>query len=79
MTRCCFTPHVRPDRTAEHRERHAAVWPEMLAALRDAGWHEHTLHLRGDGLLVGVVTTDDLDAQLDAPVPDAPHTQENPS
>jgi L-rhamnose mutarotase len=46
----------------EYRDRHAAVWPEMLRALHDAGWHEYTLHLREDGLLVGVVETDDLAA-----------------
>lgn len=34
----------------------------MLRALRNAGWHEYTLHLRGDGLLVGVLETDDLAA-----------------
>jgi len=58
----CFTLQVRPDRLAEYRERHAAVWPDMLLALRDAGWREYRLHLRDDGLLVGVVETDDLTA-----------------
>ncbi|WP_369252692.1 L-rhamnose mutarotase [Geodermatophilus amargosae] len=59
MPRACFTLQVRPDRLAEYRERHAAVWPEMLRALRDAGWREYRLYLRDDGLLVGVVETDD--------------------
>ena len=31
----------------------------MLAALHQAGWRDYTLHLRDDGLLVGVVTSDD--------------------
>ena len=31
--------------------RHAAVWPEMLRALRDTGWHNYSLFLRDDGLL----------------------------
>lgn len=62
MPRYCFTLQVRPDRLAEYRERHAAVWPEMLEALRETGWREYTLHLRGDGLLVGVVHADDLAA-----------------
>jgi L-rhamnose mutarotase len=60
MTRACFTLQVRPDRLAEYRDRHAAVWPEMLRALRDAGWHDYRLWLRDDGLLVGVVETGDL-------------------
>jgi L-rhamnose mutarotase len=47
---------------AEYRVRHAAVWPEMLRALRDAGWRDYQLFLREDGLLVGIVETDDLAA-----------------
>ena len=62
MPRVCFTLQVRPDRLSEYRERHAAVWPEMLRALRDAGWHDYQLFLRHDGLLVGTVVTDDLAA-----------------
>lgn len=66
MTRHCFTLQVDPDRLDEYRERHEHVWPEMLAALRDAGWRDYTLHLRDDGLLVGVVDCDDLDAAQQA-------------
>jgi L-rhamnose mutarotase len=57
-----FTLQVRPDRLDEYAERHAAVWPEMLQALWDSGWREYSLYLREDGLLVGVVTTEDLEA-----------------
>jgi len=56
------TLQVRPDRVAEYRRRHAAVWPDMLRALRDAGWNSYTLDLRPDGLLVGVLETDDFPA-----------------
>ena len=35
--RVVFTLQVRPERLAEYRERHAAVWPDMLRALRDTG------------------------------------------
>ncbi len=62
MPRACFTLQVRPDRLEEYRERHAAVWPDMLRALRDAGWRDYQLYLRDDGLLVGIVETDDLTA-----------------
>ena len=62
MPRACFTLQVRSDRLDEYRERHAAVWPEMLRALRDAGWRDYQLFLRDDGLLVGIVETDDLAA-----------------
>ncbi|SDC90041.1 L-rhamnose mutarotase [Geodermatophilus telluris] len=62
MPRAVFTLQVRPERLAEYRERHAVVWPDMLRALRDAGWRDYQLFLRDDGLLVGVVETDDLTA-----------------
>jgi L-rhamnose mutarotase len=46
----------------EYRAEHAAVWPDMLHALHDSGWHRYSLFARDDGLLVGYVETDDLDA-----------------
>ena len=65
MERVCFLGRVRPDRLAEYRERHAAVWPEMLDALRQAGWSNYSLFLAGDGLLIGYLETDDYAAALD--------------
>jgi L-rhamnose mutarotase len=62
VPRVCFTLQVRPERLDEYRRRHAAVWPEMLRALRDAGWRDYQLFLRDDGLLVGTVVVDDLAA-----------------
>ena len=62
MHRVCFTLQVRTDRMEEYAERHAAVWPEMLRALRDTGWTNYSLFLRQDGLLVGYLETPDLAA-----------------
>jgi len=62
MPRICFTLQVKADRLAEYRRRHEAVWPEMLQALSDAGWHDYSLFLRDDGLLVGYLVTDDFAA-----------------
>jgi L-rhamnose mutarotase len=62
VPRACFTLKVRSDRLDEYRARHAAVWPEMLRALRAAGWRDYQLFLREDGLLVGTLVTDDLAA-----------------
>jgi L-rhamnose mutarotase len=66
VTRYCFTLHVRPDLLAEYRERHAAVWPDMLGALRDAGWRNYSIFARPDGLLMGYVEADDLAAAQQA-------------
>ncbi len=66
MPRVCFQVQVRLDRLDEYKARHRAVWPEMLEALRDAGWRNYSLFLRADGLLVGYFETPSLeDAQHD--------------
>ncbi|WP_329139661.1 L-rhamnose mutarotase [Streptomyces sp. NBC_01476] len=61
MQRVCFLLKVRAERLAEYRERHAEVWPEMRAALTAAGWHNYSLFVRDDGLLVGYLETADFD------------------
>ena len=60
MARYCFQLQVRPELLAEYRARHAAVWPEMLRALRHSGWRNYSIFARPDGLLVGYVEADDL-------------------
>lgn len=66
MPRICFTLQVAPERLTEYRERHVAVWPEMLHALADAGWRDYSLFLRDDGLLIGYFLTDDLASALES-------------
>jgi L-rhamnose mutarotase len=69
MQRVCFLLKVRSDRLAEYRRRHAEVWPDMLSALSSAGWHNYSLFLADDGLLVGYLETEDFDkarAAMDA-------------
>ena len=60
MERVCFLLKVRPEKIEEYKARHAQVWPEMLAALRSTGWHNYSLFLRPDGLLVGYLETPDF-------------------
>ncbi|WP_333770601.1 L-rhamnose mutarotase [Streptomyces sp. IBSBF 2435] len=61
MIRVCFLLRIRQERLAEYRERHAAVRPEMQAALTATGRHNYSLFLRDDGLLVGYPETEDFD------------------
>ena len=61
MERVCFLLKVKPDRLEEYKRRHQAVWPEMLAALSETGWHNYSLFLRDDGLLVGYLETPDFE------------------
>ncbi|MEV0237744.1 L-rhamnose mutarotase [Nonomuraea sp. NPDC050786] len=61
MQRVCFLLKVRPERLAEYRERHRDVWPEMREALSRTGWHNYSIFLRDDGLLVGYLETADFE------------------
>lgn len=63
--RVCFRLRVDPTRLDEYREHHAAVWPEMLHALRDSGWHNYSLFLDADGTLIGYFETPSLEEALD--------------
>ena len=64
MERVCFLGRVRAERLEEYRERHGQVWPDMLAALREAGWGNYSLFLTADGLLVGYLETPDYQAAI---------------
>jgi L-rhamnose mutarotase len=61
LQRICFVLRVRPDRIEEYRSRHRDVWPEMQAALAESGWHNYSLFLRKDGLLVGYLNCENFE------------------
>lgn len=61
MQRICFVLQVKPERLEEYKRRHLSVWPEMKKALLETGWHNYSLFLRSDGLLVGYLETEDFD------------------
>ena len=50
MERIGFTMRLLPGQEAEYRRRHAAVWPEMLAALKAAGARDYSIFIRDDDL-----------------------------
>ena len=64
MQKVCFQLQVKPERVEEYSRRHAAVWPDMLRALESTGWHNYSLFVRPDGLLIGYFETPDLEAAL---------------
>jgi len=61
MERVGFTMRLLPGQEAEYRRRHAAVWPEMLDALRSAGARDYSIFIDGDRLFAYLVV-DDFDA-----------------
>ncbi|WP_116245849.1 L-rhamnose mutarotase [Nocardiopsis sp. FIRDI 009] len=62
MQRVCFVLKVRKERLEEYKERHAAVWPEMRAALSATGWHNYSLFCTDEGMVVGYLETEDFEA-----------------
>lgn len=59
--RVCFLMTLRPERVDDYLAAHETVWPEMLDALRAAGWTNYSLFLRPeDGLVVGYLETPDF-------------------
>lgn len=66
MRRYCILQQVNPEFLEEYKQAHAAVWPEMLHALKESGWSNYSLFLRPDGLLIGYVESRDLEAAQEA-------------
>lgn len=62
VTRVCFQLQVKPERLAEYRARHAAVWPEMLREIAASGRRNYSIFVRDDGLLIGYYEVDDREA-----------------
>jgi L-rhamnose mutarotase len=59
--RSAFALHVRPDKIDEYVDAHRNVWPEMLAALRDAGIRNYTIFRDGNQVF-GYFEADDVEA-----------------
>lgn len=57
MKRVGFVLKVKPDKIEEYKQHHKQVWPEMLQALSEAGWHNYSLFVRQDGSLFGYFET----------------------
>ena len=57
VTRVGFLLKVKEERIEEYKKHHEAVWPEMLEALRQTGWHNYSLFMKEDGTLFGYFET----------------------
>ncbi len=57
MNRIGFILKVKEHLIEEYKDHHRHVWPEMLEALKGAGWHNYSLFMRPDGLLFGYFET----------------------
>ena len=59
MQRVGFLIKVKPEKIAEYRQLHNPIWPELAAALKDAGMRNYTLWLSPDGTEFGYLECDD--------------------
>jgi L-rhamnose mutarotase len=59
--RSAFVLRVRPDRIDDYVAAHAAVWPELLAALRESGIGNYSIFRDGNQVF-GYFESDDLEA-----------------
>jgi L-rhamnose mutarotase len=44
MEKIAFRMQLKPGRLAEYRQRHDAIWPDLVALLRDAGVRDYSIH-----------------------------------
>jgi L-rhamnose mutarotase len=64
IQRSAFVLRVRPDKIDDYIEAHRNVWPEMLAALREAGIRNYTIFRNGNEMF-GYFESGDLEAAAD--------------
>jgi L-rhamnose mutarotase len=56
MEKYAFRMQLKPGQAAEYESRHAAIWPELVTLLKDAGISDYSIHLDQDtGALFGVL------------------------
>lgn len=70
--RFVFRMRLNDGMEAEYKRRHDAIWPELVALLREAGVSDYTIHLdRETNLLIGVLVRTEahgMDALPEHPV-----------
>jgi L-rhamnose mutarotase len=56
MQKHAFRMRLNPGMEEEYRRRHDAIWPELVALLKEAGISDYSIHLdRETGVLFGVL------------------------
>ena len=55
MEKYAFKMKLNPGQAAEYKSRHDAIWPELVAVLKEAGISDYSIHLDGEtNILFGV-------------------------
>lgn len=59
---------IRPECIQEYRQHHAKIWPEIAAAIREAGIRNYSIYLRGEQLFAYfeyIGPDDEYDARME--------------
>jgi L-rhamnose mutarotase len=68
MEKYAFRMTLNPGMEAEYKRRHDAIWPELVALLKQAGVSDYSIHLdRDTGALFGVLWREDGHGMDDLP------------
>ena len=63
LKQACFTLNIEKENLKAYINSHD-IWPEMLAAMSQAGIKDYSLFFREDGLIVGFFKSEDPQASL---------------
>ena len=64
MARYAWTARLRPETVDDYVEHHAAVWPDVLDAIRAAGIHDYSIWLFQDRVFAQYSVDGDHDEAL---------------
>jgi L-rhamnose mutarotase len=68
MEKFAFKMQLNPGQEDEYIRRHDAIWPELIALLREAGVRDYSIHLDEEtGVLFGVLWRDAQHGMADLP------------
>jgi len=59
MARAAFLFRIKPEMKEEYKKVHDEIWPELAAAIRDAGMSNYSIYFRKDGTLFAYLEVDD--------------------
>ncbi len=66
MERLCFTFEIKPGTEAEYDKRHAEIWPELVEAIKEAGFANYSHFRRGTEIIAYVECQPDVATSLAA-------------
>lgn len=66
MEKIAFKMFLHPGREAEYKKRHDAIWPELVALLKESGIRDYSIHLDWETNILFAVLWRADDHKMDA-------------